>query len=188
MPKPARALRLFVAAYPPAETADALREACRSLDLPDHRLTPTEQIHLTVHFIGETPVNKIEEAEEKIAHAIGGLPPTTLHPVRLIRLPERGRARLIAAECEAGPSLLEVQRRLAQRFAGRVRAKPGDKYLPHLTLCRFRPPSRIEEIAHRLDLPPFEVREIRLMRSRLDPGGAVHEPVRSFAFEGPGRG
>ena len=49
----ASTLRLFVAVYPPAGVADALLRAAETLDLPDRRLLPPEQVHLTVQFVGE---------------------------------------------------------------------------------------------------------------------------------------
>jgi hypothetical protein len=56
---------------------------------------------------------------------------------RLIALPERGDARLIAADASAPPVLIELQKRLAQRLV-RTRPKREREFRPHLTLGAFR--------------------------------------------------
>ena len=117
------------------------------------------------------------ETVESVRRAAGGLSATELRPQRLIGLPRRGPTRLIAAETDAPPVLLELQRRLATRLAREVRRRPGDRFLPHLTLCRFRAPTRHPTIEVPLDLPPFPVAEVRLMRSTLHPDGARHHEV-----------
>lgn len=179
MAKPSANLRLFVGVYPPQEIAERLLASLHELDLPQHRATHLSQVHLTLQFIGDTPSSKLEAAVESVEKATGGLGPFSLKPLRLMTLPNRDRApaRLVAAETEAHATLLELQSRLATRLAGNVRRKPGDRFLPHITLCRFRSPSRIPAVDHGLELPAFAVEEIRLMRSELKPSGAVHRQV-----------
>src|SRR5690606_23530157 len=69
MAKPIANLRLFVAAYPPRETAEAMLEALRTLTLPDYRITPIEQVHLTLQFIGDTPARDLDETIESVRRA-----------------------------------------------------------------------------------------------------------------------
>ena len=76
----ARSLRLFVAVYPPASVAAALREGLAGLELPDQRLVPREQIHMTLHFIGDTPADEVEATTETVRRAAGGLAPCSPTP------------------------------------------------------------------------------------------------------------
>ena len=179
MSRPSANLRLFVGLYPPVEIAERLIASLRRLDLPPHRLTPLEQVHLTLQFVGDLPSRQLEATIESVKRATGGLTRFSLTPLRLITLPNRNRApaRLAAAETDAPPALLELQRRLATRLARNVRKRPGDRFLAHITLCRFRSPKRMGPLEHDLDLPVFEVDEIRLMRSELKPTGAVHHEL-----------
>lgn len=186
MAKPQSNLRLFVGLYPPAEPAEQMLLALRDLDLPPHRLTPAGQVHMTLQFIGDTPAKDLETTIESVDRARAGLPAFQLEPLRLIALPKRGRARLVAAETDGPPTLLELHRRLATRLATNVREKPGDRFLPHLTLCRFRAPSRIGPLEEPLAVPAFPVVEVRLMRSTLHPEGAKHHEVAVFTLQGPG--
>lgn len=185
MSKPKANLRLFVAAYPPAAVAQALLEELAALTLPAHRTTPADQVHLTVHFIGDTPAARMERTMESIECAVAGLDSVTLEPRRLIRLPERGPARLIAAEMEAPPTLRELQRRLVTRLARAPRRRTADRFRPHMTLCRFAVPARLAPLDHAVSVGVMPVEEIVLMRSTLSHRGAVHHPVRVFALKAP---
>ena len=146
MAKPASNLRLFVALYPPMGVVESLDAALDELDIPAHRRTLPEQVHMTVQFIGDTPAEALETALESVTRSVAGIQPFELNVMRLTHLPQRGAARLIAAETDDPPGLLEMQCRLAVRFSRSVRRKPGDRFLPHLTVCRFRTPAKIGPI------------------------------------------
>ncbi len=185
-------LRLFTGIYPPEAVVRQALAPFESLDLPPHRLTKRDQVHLTLLFIGELelkPARALEEIVESVQRATAGIGSFTLQPQRLIALPERGPARLVALTTDLPGELVELHDRLARRLAKRVRLRPSDRFLPHLTLCRFRTPTvrpglreSLEEV--RLEAGAFEVCEVRLMKSVLLPGGAVHEPVAAGRLEG----
>ncbi len=185
-PRPRRGLRLFVGIYPPVEVVLRLIERCERLNLPAHRLVPAEQVHLTVQFVGNCPVSALEHLVESVQRATAGLAPFELILHSLITLPERGLARLAAAEADAPAPLLELKQRLATRLA-----MPGSRerrpFRPHLTILRFRTPVRvrIEEslVAERLVVP---VERVLVMKSDLGPKGATHREVSSAALEGAG--
>jgi 2'-5' RNA ligase len=181
--RPRKNQRLFVAAYPPPALARSMLDLLDDIALPAHRRTPADQVHLTLQFIGDTPVNRLDETIESVEKATGGLAAGMLEPRRLVALPERGHARLIAVVLDASPSLLELQRRLATRLAHNVRARPGDRYLPHITLCRFRAPAPPPALAADVELEAFPVTTVRVMRSALKPDGARHLEVASFELD-----
>lgn len=180
MPRPHPQVRLFVACYPPADAAHGLLESLEEIDLPRHRHTPVEQVHLTIHFIGETPVGDLTNVSESVQRSAAGLEAFLLTPRRLVSLPEKGAARLIAVETDAPAGLLEIQRRLVRRLARNPRKRTGDRFLPHLTLCRFKAPTRMARVEHEIDCPSFRVSRIALMRSTLTPGGVEHHEVETF--------
>ncbi|TVQ55723.1 MAG: RNA 2',3'-cyclic phosphodiesterase [Phycisphaerales bacterium] len=179
MPGDQPRLRLFVAVYPPGDRVTMWCRTLAALSVPDYRLVPAEQVHLTLQFIGPTPVKELERVRESVARAAKGLSAFRLTPEAMIRLPERGRARLLAVRTDAPATLLELQRRLAQRLARSPRKDPGDRFLPHLTLCRFRPPTSLPDgtVPELVENESFEVDTIHLMKSTLHPDGAKHEVV-----------
>ena len=143
---------------------------------------PVEQIHLTLLFLGAMTPRQLEATGESIRRASAGLGPFQLGPLRLITLPPRGGARLVAAETDAPATLLEIQRRLASRLA-RAPHRDGGRFRPHLTLCRFRTPSRVAPLAEPLPVPAFGVDRIVLMRSTLTPPRARHTEVIACPLE-----
>ena len=186
MSRPTSNLRLFVAVYPPDDLARAMLERVQALPLPPRsRLTPAEQVHMTLQFIGDTPVAEMDDVQESVRRAAGGLPAFTLALRELIALPERGHKRLIAAETDAPATLLELQRRLAQRLARnpRDRGRTGERFRPHMTLCRFASPVKRVDLGDAALTGSFMVDRIALMRSTLSSAGATHHEVLSVALE-----
>ncbi|MGD9693774.1 MAG: RNA 2',3'-cyclic phosphodiesterase [Phycisphaerales bacterium] len=175
-------LRLFVAVYPASEVARAMLGLLDEVELGEHRVTPSEQVHMTLQFVGDTPSGKVEEVVETVRRAAGGIEGFVLQPRRLITLPERGGARLMALETDGPPPLLELQRRLASRLARKARREKGDRFLPHLTLCRFREGAQVERVDREVEVEGFAVREVKVVRSVLRPSGAEHAVVGSVGL------
>ena len=111
MDKPTSNLRVFVGIYPPSDgegtQAAALLETLTGLTLPSHRIVPSEQLHLTVHFVGDVSSRDLDRTIESVARSAAGLESFSLCPLKLISLPTRGRARLIAIETDRPAQLLE---------------------------------------------------------------------------------
>lgn len=170
--------RLFIALYPPIGVARALLSSLAPLELPKHRATPAEQLHMTVLFLGETAERELDNVLESIARAAAAVASFALTPTTLSLLPERGPARLVAALTDTPPALVELRRRLVARLATQ-RRKPGP-LTGHFTLCRFGAPTRCKLPAVELRVEPFEVRSISLQRSILRPEGAEHRHVARF--------
>jgi 2'-5' RNA ligase len=183
MARPTANLRLFAAIYPPADVAAALLAAATKLELPEHRLTPVEQVHLTVQFIGDTPSRELDDTLESLQSAASGLSAFSLTWQRLITLPQRGAARLVAAETDQPSTLMELHRRLVTRLARNVRARSLERFRPHMTLCRFTAPVKGVRFDQPLLLNAFQVNRIIMMRSTLGPAGAKHHEVGSATLD-----
>jgi 2'-5' RNA ligase len=181
--KPVSNLRLFVAVHPPPDIAAAMLAALDALQLPAHRRTSVEQVHLTLQFIGDTPAGELEAVMESVRRSASGIRTLSLSSQRLISLPQRGPAKLIAMESDAPSDLLELHRRLAHRLASNVRDRDRERFLPHFTLCRFNSPVRDLNIEQPVSIEPFLVKQIRLMRSVLLPAGAEHREVMRCELE-----
>jgi 2'-5' RNA ligase len=172
---------VFIAAYPPPAVVDALAAAARALELPAHRPTPPEQVHLTLQFVGDVDPRDLDGLIESAERASAGVAAFEVAPERLVTLPERGPARLVAAAAPPVPALAELVSRLAARLAREPIRGP---YLPHLTLLRFRAPVRGLAVDHPIAAAPFAVGSIAVMRSLLGRGGAEHRELREIRLGG----
>lgn len=185
MSRPVANLRLFVAAYPPEAIVRTLVARVEALPLPAYRLTPPAQVHLTLQFVGDTPARALESVIESAERSAAGLRAFELRVLGLVALPERGPARLLAARTDEPATLLELHRRLAHRLATNARERPGDRFAPHLTLCRFVSPAAGLVIHEPQDAEvlTWRVEHVLVMRSTLRPEGAEHHVVRTIELE-----
>lgn len=160
-------MRLFFAAWPPADTAAALHEWSRALR---GKPTAEENIHLTLAFLGEADPGRASAAAKRVKgrrHAL---------PLEVARYVKRNEMIWVApretpSELEAlvGALQLELYR---EEFI--LERRP---FAAHITLLRKA------SAPHRMPPPPrvdWPVREFLLVRSRTSPRGPSYEPVERF--------
>ncbi|MGB9080016.1 MAG: RNA 2',3'-cyclic phosphodiesterase [Desulfuromonadaceae bacterium] len=179
-------MRLFIAIEPPDDLKTAL--ARLRVDVPGARWVPTEQLHLTLAFLGEVEENGAGELSERLA-----LIHTT--PFHLCFsgtgcFPNRHRPRVLWAGFEPHPGLMRLAAGVHRAVLTCGIPQEERPFSPHITLARLKFPAAREVDAF-LAMPqklklPFPVREIILFQSRLTPHGAVHVPIRTFPMAGAG--
>lgn len=167
-------MRLFVALYPPSEIVSQMSALLSRVELPKHRPTPPEQVHLTAMFIGDRDERALDDVIETLAAACRGVEPFRLRPVLLTVLPERGPKRTVVVECDRPGGMLELHARLVRRFASEPKAHRVERFVPHVTIARFPGAGSRCALREPVQIGDFEVRDVRLMSSELRPSGAVH--------------
>ncbi len=179
--------RLFTALVPPATIQTEL--AGVATPLTGVRWTPTENLHLTLRFIGETDDAKAERYADSLARV--RVEPFILPVGGAGLFPTRGPAKVLWAGVGNGHTRLyqlrkQVDEALLAVDAGL--AMPG--FHPHFTLGRIAENYDPKELAHFLDrqktleAPPFRVTSFQLMSSELSPGRPpVYRVVRSYALD-----
>jgi 2'-5' RNA ligase len=182
--------RLFVALTPSPEASQSLHAAAAAMAprLPPHRSIPAEQLHLTLVFIGDTRAKEVRDIKESVDRSCSGLQPFTLTAERLITIPtpdDGGPPRLIAAATDAPPTLLEIQRRLAQRLTRPKKNGRRSRFLPHLTVVRYRHGETSDAINEPLAVPQptWRVESCTLYASHLKLDGAVYEVVHTARLD-----
>jgi RNA 2',3'-cyclic 3'-phosphodiesterase len=180
-------MRLFIAIEPPDDLKKALGKL--RVDVPGARWVPTEQLHLTLAFLGEVDEKTAGELSERLA--LIHTPPFNLRFSGTGCFPNRHRPRVLWVGLGPQPRLTH----LADRVHGTVLAcgipQEERPFSPHITLARltFPPPREIDAFldqSNKLKFPPFPVRGITLFQSCLTPNGAVHIPIRTFSTAGVG--
>ncbi len=189
-----QSLRLFVAVDLPGQVRDALdrlQGELRRHDLSDLRWVRPQGIHLTLKFLGETPAGKVAAITDALAGATRGR--RSFH----LALGEPGtfggrRPRVLWLDVIGDIEPLRELQATVEEALAEVGFPPEERgFSPHLTLARVRQPvspgmgDRVDR-ALRAVTPPraeFDVREVVLMRSTLQPGGAVYERLAAFPLE-----
>jgi RNA 2',3'-cyclic 3'-phosphodiesterase len=174
-------MRLFIAIEPPDDVKTALRRL--RVEVPGARWVPTEQLHLTLAFLGEVEEKTAEKLTEELSliHS----PPFNLRFSGTGCFPSRHRPRVLWAGLESQPRLTHLAAGVHEAVL--VCGVPQEErpFSPHITLARltFPPPGGIGQFldqSNKLIFPPFPVREITLFQSRLTQYGAIHIPIRTF--------
>ena len=181
-------IRLFVALALPADVRHRL-EGMRG-GLPGARWQSTEQMHLTLRFIGEVDGAAFREIGDALAYIQAEAFSLTLEGIG--HFPQRGRVRILWAGVAPTPALMRLRERTEAAITGLGFAPDGRNYAPHVTLARFA--SKVS--AHRLQdfvsyhglytSGPFPVRSFELFSSHLGAGGAHYAVEASYHLaQGP---
>jgi 2'-5' RNA ligase len=177
-------LRLFLALRLPEPALDVLeawqREHLPGGVQPDLRVVPREQLHVTLAFLGHRPAGELPvilAALQEAAAAVEALPRLT--PVRyretrsvgmLVLDDEDGRAAAFAADLQERLEALGVYRRERRRW------------LPHLTVARFREPRGLRPEVPNRGTYVLIPSDASAYLSRLRPSGAQYDVLDSVAL------
>jgi 2'-5' RNA ligase len=175
-------VRLFTAIDLNAEARTSLETAQRRLaaGVSDRRgtlrLVRPEQLHLTLVFIGDTP----ETHAASLIDAIGLDIPMAPFDVAFGGFgvfPPRGAPRVLwIGAVEGAPKIIELHAHVAGRLKSLGVAAEARRFVPHLTLARWRQrargrpvlPDRAEVVAR------IQVERVTLFESRLSSDGPTH--------------
>ena len=190
-------LRLFVAISVPEEIKGRLDKLQRELrERLGHSLiswTRSENIHLTLRFLGDVQSNRLEELTGSLAAAIAPQVPLNLVVSGLGCFPNTRRPRVLWAGIhdEAGelPELARAVGRATDSFS----SKPaGERFAGHLTLARIRQIGRdgsltlerfVQEAPTR-DIGSWRTETVELIRSELHPTGSRYTILSQLPLRG----
>ena len=179
-------MRVFVAVIPPSEVQKALTEAARALPENAFRLTPPEQVHLTLKFLGEVPSEDLPRLASALGRAARQGEPFDAVVSGFGAFPSTRRARILWAGIGAGAEGFRALSRVVEDLLEPEGFVREDKpFVPHLTLGRARRPVPLEPGG--ADVPDlgFAVGALDLVESRQDGSGVTYAVLAKFPLEGP---
>lgn len=169
-PEPAT-LRLFIGLWPPPEVHSALLAHAEGWSWPEAaRRTPSERMHVTVHFLGNVAAARLPALREALALSWNGCD-------LVLDRPLVWPGGIAVLEASAVPArLLDLHAALAGRLRGEGVPVEERRYRPHVTLARkafgARPPVPSARLAWHAG-PQYA-----LVRSL--PGGRGYETLQLF--------
>ena len=141
-----------------------------------------ENLHLTVSFLGSIPESRLTEIRSVLEPRFGSRT-FELRFDRLGAFPDRGAPRVIWVGASAGAAPAEIaQRELEQRLESIGVPLEGRPFRAHLTLGRFREPSRASQGRAIRDfamapIGPLLVDHITLYESHLSNRGPSYDAL-----------
>jgi 2'-5' RNA ligase len=148
-------------------------------------------LHLTLKFLGDVEETELAEVVGAVARASSRVPPFGFETRSLGAFPSARRPRVLWLGVEPVDELFALQEAVENELAGLGFARERRRFHPHVTLARIRDPraESVQEILDELVAPKerVEVLEVRVMRSTLRPGGAIHELVEAVPLDSGSR-
>ncbi len=173
-------IRLFVALRLPEPVVDTL--VCWQRDVlggSDARTIPRENLHVTVAFLGSRPAGDVEPILGELREAAAGARPIVLGPRDYRETPRVAMLRLTDRDHHAHDFAQDMGRRLAE---GGFYEPERRRWLPHVTVLRFRTPPRLRPGLP--ELGDFSPSDAALYHSVLRPSGAQYAVIESAALGG----
>lgn len=182
-------MRLFIA----IEIPEQIRAAYAAMLKEFHHIAPhakwvrAENLHVTLKFLRETPLEKLQALQEALA-AIKSPEPVRLEFRGLGFFPNEKRPRVFWAGMETSANLKVLAADIdqaAHRLGFPLEDRP---FTPHLTLARFDPPGitpKLHEAIRAKSAQSFgslTALEFHLIESKLKPTGAEYTTVQTVRF------
>jgi 2'-5' RNA ligase len=175
-----RPWRCFLAVPIPSALRLSLADAVATLRLDpkveaEWRFADADAWHLTLAFLGVTPVDAVEPLVEAVAGAVADLEPFEVATGGLGGFPSPRNARVLWY------GVSDPERRLqdlARRLQGAARLDDGAPFRPHVTLARVRGRHGVDAqalLAAQVPVGSVPVRGVMLFRSHVGRGPARYE-------------
>ncbi len=180
-------MRLFAALPVGGEAAaelERLLEEFRRLEWPV-RWVRNNGLHLTVKFLGEVGVDRVNRVRETLAAAASGTPALPFAPGELGAFPNLTRPKVLWAGYESETALELLVHRVEQGTEALGFPVEGRPFRPHVTLGRLRegatlPPNAAARVEQQALRASFVAERLVLFESKAAPDGPVYSVVDSY--------
>ena len=188
MPFEVSVVRAFIAIELPASIQEAIERYLQQLqsELPSaiFRWIPIENIHLTLKFLGDIRLDRVDAIQQVLNQAAERTADFELVVRGLGCFPQPHKPRVIwLGVDDEGKHLMNLHQDLDTLLSGHNFEPESRRFHPHLTFGRIKKsarPDQINTFAHHLEgvkqpeIGVFKARAVHLIRSELRPQGATY--------------
>jgi len=196
---PPELFRLFIALTLPDQVKDAIEktqvELRRSAPAEGIRWTKREQFHLTLKFLGNVGVERLESLKNSLRSACAPFAPFQLRAEGIGFFPNARRLRIIwAGVKDSHGELTQLQNAVEAVSSEFNRGEPKRNFTGHVTLARVKIIKRLEAealvkkisgVANRF-FGEWTADHIELIRSEPLPDGSRYTMLAAFPFSSAG--
>lgn len=181
-------MRLFVAVPFPAEVKNELGKLIDDWRRERDKVgwVKRENLHLTLKFLGETPLDKLEGLKKNLAASLKGSGAFTISLSGAGTFPNLNRARVVWIGVSEGKNKLSgLAQKVEEATLPLGFAAEEREFSAHLTVGRVKDSRLSERLLAKIRSCTFEaqgiiVSEAVLYQSELAPGGSVYTPLERF--------
>lgn len=190
-------VRAFIAVEIPSALKEKIQRETeslrRGLPRPLVRWVDVENIHLTLKFLGETPLSKLEILEGFLVEEVARLAPFEIAVRNIGVFASFSRPRVIWAGVADNGQLASLQRCVETAASRMGSAAEKRRFSAHLTLARVQ--EGISEVGREKirkgiesnqtpDFGKIQVKSVHLFESKLKPTGAEYRSLFEVRLEG----
>lgn len=156
----------------------------------DLKVVEGKHTHVTLKFLGDTPVSFVDRIEGGIRNACKGIQPFDMNVRGTGAFPSNANPRVVWAGLEHAEPLAVIARRLEDEMHKLAFPRERRDFTPHITLARVRSPRGADRLAGVLGEHSMEefgavrVDKVHLVRSDLSPKGPHYSNMKSVPLEG----
>jgi 2'-5' RNA ligase len=183
-------IRTFLGVFPPPQVVERIADALEHVRQAGDAVgwVKSANVHYTLRFLGDLEPAGVEAAKRAAVRAAQESKAfrISLGAPGVFPDPRRPRILWLGAN-EGAAELSALARALESALAGEGFARAEKLFAPHLTLGRVRDTADGSKVAARFlggTFPgdAFEVRELLVVKSTLDPRGARYVPIAAVAL------
>jgi len=180
---PKETIRIFIAVELPQEIQDRLGrlQSDFKASMPDVRWTKYSNIHLTLKFLGDVQISRIDKISEALREVAVKFSPFKMNLAGMGAFPNSRRPRIVWVGVEKGfDELVEIANSIEGSMKRLGFPREKRRFSPHLTVGRIRRLTNPAAMTEALDkarvgeLGEFTVERISLIKSQLDPAGSIY--------------
>jgi 2'-5' RNA ligase len=151
------------------------------------RWTPKDNLHITLRFMGETPLEKQCLYVAAVQEALRNTPPFYIKTTQLMGLPSSRYPRLVALGVKKTSELTELFERVNDILVALGFPKEKHTFMPHITLVKAKHYSEamadLLKMPHKCEVISQKVEHLILFRTDDQvPAGSIYTPLEGIGF------
>ena len=174
-------MRIFIAIKVPDSIKEEISKLQKNLDIQNIRWVASQNIHLTLKFLGEIPEKQIEAIIEAIKSSTQKSKPFNISFKEVGGFPNLKRPRILWVGIKEGKDkLIELIQNLSKEFSSIGFEAESHKSVPHLTIGRIKKVKSLELRVKDFESPLFLAERIYLIKSELTSQGPIYTNIKEF--------